>query len=218
MANLDLTPDQLLSTTRAVRKRLDFARPVEPEIINECMELAVQGPSGGNTQIWHFVIVTDKEKRNALADVYRKGMAEVYVGIDEPSPPVPETETAQERNQRRVLELAKYLFEHMQDVPVLVIPCFWGRIDTQPGPVQAGVWGSVLPAVWSFMLAARSRGLGTAWTTLHLRYEQEAAEILGIPYEKVTQTSLIPLAYTLGTDFQPGPRKPLDKIVHWNEW
>jgi nitroreductase len=106
----------------------------------------------------------------------------------------------------------------MHEVPVHVLPCIKGRPDGLPANKQAGIWGSILPAVWSFMLAARARGLGTVWTTLHLAYEKDAAEILGIPYDKITQTSLVPVAYTLGTDFKPGPRKPLEQIVHWNEW
>jgi nitroreductase len=218
MTYLDLTPDQLLSTTRAVRKRLDLTRPVEPEVLRECIELAVQAPSGSNTQMWHFVIVTDPDKKLALAELYRQGMAAAYGGANAASASTSEPETEKERTARRVSESAQYLTEHMHEVPVMVIPCIRGRVDNQPSAKQAGFWGSILPAVWSFMLAARERGLGTVWTTLHLGYEQQAAEILGIPYDKFTQTSLIPVAYTLGTDFKPGPRRPLDDILHWNGW
>jgi nitroreductase len=218
MTYLDLTPDQLLSTTRAVRKRLDLTRPVEPEVLRECIELAVQAPSGSNTQKWHFVIVTDPDKKLALAELYRQGMAAAYGSANAASASTSEPETEKERTARRVSESAQYLTEHMHEVPVMVIPCIHGRVDNQPSARQAGFWGSILPAVWSFMLAARERGLGTVWTTLHLGYEQQAAEILGIPYDKFTQTSLIPVAYTLGTDFKPGPRRPLDDILHWNEW
>jgi nitroreductase len=218
MTYLNLTPDQLLSTTRAVRKRLDLTRPVEPELLRECIELAVQAPSGSNTQTWHFVIVTDPEKKKAIGDLYRQGMSEVYGSVTASSAPSSPPETEQARAQQRITDSARYLFEHIHEVPVLVLPCIRGRVDGKPSAVQAGVWGSILPAVWSFMLAARARGLGTVWTTLHLRYEQKAAEVLGIPYDKITQTSLIPVAYTLGTDFKPGPRKPLDDILHWNEW
>jgi nitroreductase len=219
MTYLDLTPDQLLSTTRSVRKRLDLTRPVEPEVLRECIELAVQAPSGSNTQMWHFVIVTDPDKKLAIADFYRKGWAAAYGrGGEEASSGTSEPETEKERTARRVRDSAQYLADHMHEVPVLVIPCIRGRVDNQPTAVQAGVWGSILPAVWSFMLAARARGLGTVWTTLHLGYEQQVAEILGIPYAKFTQAALIPVAYTLGTDFKPGPRKPLDDILHWNGW
>ncbi len=106
----------------------------------------------------------------------------------------------------------------MHEVPVMVIPCIYGRTDNTSAFQQAGVWGSILPAAWNFMLAARARGLGTTWTTLHLMYEREAAQVLGIPYEKIMQAALIPVAYTLGTDFKPAPRIPLEPIVHWEEW
>lgn len=218
MPLLDLNPDQLLATTRAVRKRLDLTRPVEPELIRECLELAVQSPTGSNSQRWHFVIVTDAEKRKVIGEYYRQGMLAVYgpdaAASSQQAPQDPERARAQER----VLSSAWYLAEHMHEVPVLVIPCIYGRLETLSAPMQAGAWGSILPAVWSFMLAARARGLGTAWTTLHLLHEKEVAEALDIPYEKVTQAALIPLAYTLGTDFKPGPRKPLDEVLHWEAW
>jgi len=211
LTNLDLTPDQLLSTTRAVRKRLDFSRPVEPEILRECIELATQAPTGSNSQQWHFVVVTDAEKRKALADLYRKSWATYSTQGSRPQDP------EQARIMDRVRSSSAYLAEHYHEVPVHVIPCIKGRVEGSTTNV-AGFWGSILPAVWSFMLAARARGLGSVWTTLHLAYEKEAAEVLGIPYDKITQAALIPVAYTLGTDFKPGPRKPLDDILHWNEW
>lgn len=214
---LDLTPDQLLTTTRSVRKRLDFSRPVEPEVIRECLEIAMQAPTGGNSQQWHFVIVTDAEKRKALADIYRRGYAPYRA--NQPVPTKLYAKNPQRaQTQERVANSADYLAEHMHEVPVHFIPCIRGRMDGQPSLAQAGTWGSILPAVWSFMLAARARGLGTAWTTLHLTFEQEAAEVLGIPYAKFTQAALIPVAYTLGADFKPAPREPLDKVLHWNEW
>jgi nitroreductase len=221
MSLLDLTPDALLTTTRSVRKRLDFSRPVEPELIKECLELAVQAPTGGNRQGWHFVVVTDAQQRKALGEIYSKGF-KIYreQGATE------SLRRASSRLTREQLETLKkiqsssdYLAEHMHEVPVLVIPCLWGRVDTLPAVEQAGTWGSILPAVWSFMLAARARGLGTCWTTIHLYYEQEAAQVLGIPFDKVTQAALIPVAHTLGgTDFKPAPRVPLDSILHWNKW
>jgi nitroreductase len=113
---------------------------------------------------------------------------------------------------------AQYLADHMHEAPVLVIPCIRGRTDGLPAASQAGVWGSIIPATWSFMLAARARGLGTAWTTLHLGGEREAAEVLGIPYDEVMQVAMIPVAYTRGTDFHPGPRRPLEEMVHWESW
>jgi nitroreductase len=118
----------------------------------------------------------------------------------------------------RVLDSAQYLIDHLHEVPVHVIPCIHGRTDHQPIAVQAGFWGSIMPVTWSFMLAARSRGLGTSLTSFHLLFEREAAEVLGIPYEEVMQTALIPVAYTLGTDFKPALRKPLESVLHWDHW
>jgi len=218
MPLLNLTPDELLSTTRAVRKRLDLTRPVEPELIRECVELAVQAPTGSNTQRWHFIVVTDAEKRKALGEFYRLGMMAAYGPGSENSKQAPPQDPQLAQTMERVRNSSWYLAEHMGEVPVLVVPCIRGRLDGAASPVQAGVWGSILPAVWNFMLAARARGLGTAWTTLHLLHEKEAAEVLGIPYEKVTQAALIPVAHSIGTDFKPGPRKPLDEVLHWDQW
>ena len=202
---LDLTPDQLLSTTRTVRKRLDLSRPVERQLLQECFDLALQAPTGGNQQGWHFVVVTDAHQKKALADLYRKSKNET-----EP----PEAPPGQEA----VMESANYLAEHLQEVPVLVIPCIEGRYENAPLLWQAIAWGSILPATWSFMLAARARGLGTAWTSLHLAHERDAAAVLGISYEQVTQVALIPVAHTIGTDFRPGPRSPQAEHIHWDRW
>jgi nitroreductase len=120
--------------------------------------------------------------------------------------------------QQRIFESAKYLADNMHRAPVLLIPCFTGRAESGGAIGQASQYGSVLPAAWSFMLAARARGLGTAWTTLHLMFEQEAAKVLGIPYDQVTQTALIPVAYTKGTEFKAGSRKPLEPVLHVNGW
>jgi len=118
----------------------------------------------------------------------------------------------------RILEASTHLADHIHEVPVFVIPCVQGRLEGQPNALVASVFGSIIPAAWSFMLAARSRGLGTVWTTFHLIHEREVAEILEIPYDEVTQVALIPVAYTVGTDFKPGRRKPLDSMVHWESW
>lgn len=221
MPILDLTPDQLLSTTRSVRKRLDFARPVELDVIRECLELALQAPNGGNRQGWHFVVVTDPAKRQALGDIYRRGWA-AYLSLPMNQPETMEKLRAIDPDradtQMRVADSANYLAEQIHEAPVLLVPCVRGRVDGQPSVAQAGFWGSILPAVWSFMLAARTRGLGTSWTTVHLFFEQEAAAVLGIPYDKVTQAALIPVAYTKGTDFLPAPREPLASVLHINTW
>jgi nitroreductase len=219
MPLLDLSPDELLATTRAVRKRLDLTRPVEPEVIRQCLELAVQAPTGANRQGWHFVIVTEPEQRQALTALYRKGWA-LYRERMRAGHRIPGPDLTPERmaTLRKVLASAVYLDEHMHEVPVLVVPCIQGRAEGLPSAEQAEFWGSILPAIWSFMLAARARGLGTSLTTVHLYYEPEAAEMLGIPYEQVTQAALIPMAYTLGTDFKPAPRIPLESVLHWDRW
>src|SRR5579875_2772002 len=189
MALLDLTPDQVLATTRSVRKRLDFSRPVEPEVIRECLELALQAPTGGNRQGWQFVVVTDPDKRLAIGDVYRKGWATyLSLPINQPEAFARLQAQSPERAQTllRVRESSDYLAEHIHEAPVLLIPCIRGRPEGLSAADQAGFWGSILPAAWSFMLAARARGLGSAWTSVHLIYERESADVLGIPYEKFT--------------------------------
>jgi nitroreductase len=211
---LDLTLDELLTTTRAVRKRLDLSRPVERSVIEECLQIAQQAPSASNRQHWHFIVVTDPAKRKALADLYRKARETGRTSRPAMSFPSQEREVV----YQRVSSSAMYLEEHLHEVPVHVIPCIEGRIEQASISGQAALWGTILPAAWSFMLAARARGLGTVWTTDDLNYEREAAEVLGIPYEQVSQTALIPVAYTLGTDFKLAPRDPLSSMVHWNGW
>jgi len=218
MSLLNLTSDELLTTTRSVRKRLDFSRPVEPEVIRECLEIALQAPTGSNAQHWHFIVVTDPEKRKALGDIYMRAWTIYRQNADAAIAKRYANNPQRIQTQKRIVDSSTYLAEHMGNVPVHLIPCITGRLEGSPTVGQAGAWGSILPATWSFMLAARARGLGSAWTTLHLMFEQEAAEVLGIPYEKITQAALIPVAYTQGTDFKPAPREPLDTVLHWNEW
>jgi nitroreductase len=218
MPTLDLSIDTLLTTTRSVRKRLDLSRPVEPEVIRECLEIALQAPTASNSQEWQFVVVTDPQQRQALATLYRKG-AERYRELMAPVYQQRMAAGGEEAgNAVKLMKSAQFLIDHMHEVPVHVIPCIQGRTDQMPIIVQAGRWGTIMPAAWSFMLAARSRGLGTSLTSFHLFFEQEAAQVLGIPYEDVMQAALIPVAYTLGTDFKPAPRKPLDTVLHWDRW
>jgi nitroreductase len=217
-----MTPDQLLTTTRAVRKRLDLDRAVPLELVRECLEIAVQAPSGSNAQGWHFVVVTDAAKRRGLGELYRRAF-DAYRNMPQSAHALgANADGERKRQMERVVASAEYLAENLARVPVHVLPCIEGRVDQLAPPIanpaQAGLFGSILPATWSFMLAARARGLGTSWTTLHLLHEREAAELLGIPYEKVTQAALVPLAYTKGTDFKPGGRKPLDQVLHVDHW
>jgi nitroreductase len=215
MTLLPLSPDELLSTTRAVRKRLDFDRAVPRELVTECIDLAFQAPTGSNRQGWHFMIVEDAAKKQAIADLYGKAF-DPYIRSEKPT--YADGDTRGER-QGAVANSATYLRDNFHRSPYLVIPCMEGRpaADT-PFPMQAGMWGSLLPAFWNFMLAARARGLGTAWTTLHLVFEREAADILGIPFNEVAQGGLTPLAFTLGTDFKPAPRLDSSLVTHWDTW
>lgn len=217
VSRLHLSADELLSTTRAVRKRLDLSRPVEREVITECIDLALQAPTGSNMQNWHWVVVTDPERRAALAEIYGRAF-DPYIELMSSLKPWAGGDPRAERADA-VSGSARHLREHLHEVPVLVVPCAWGRLAPDaPVADQAGFWGSVCPAVWSFMLALRERGLGSAWTTLHLHGEAEAAEVLGIPHERVTQVGLLPVAYTLGTDFRRASRLPAAEVTHWDQW
>jgi nitroreductase len=211
---LDLsTVDHLLSSTRAVRKRLDLERPVPPQLIEECLRLAIQAPTGGNTQGWRWMVVTDDAKRSALADIYRKAFFP-YLELRAAEA----AEADPNVQMERVRDSSVYLAEHFHEVPVHVIPCVHGRDLAGMGNVgAAGIYGSIFPAVWSLQLALRSRGLGSALTTLHLFHEAEAAELLGIP-EDYVQVALLPVAYFTGTDFKPAARRPVEEITYWNAW
>ena len=203
---LPLDPDQLLTTTRAVRRRLDLDRPVPLQVVREALQVALQAPSGGNRQTWHWIVLTDDAPKKAVAELYARSYDQ-YIGAAAAADPA----------RARILSSSNHLRDVLHRVPVLVI----GAITVDGGELaavnQAGLWGSLLPAAWSLSLALRARGLGTTWTTLHLQYEREAAEVLGIPPD-VRQGVLLPVAYTVGTDFRPGPRLDLDQVVHVNHW
>jgi len=210
---LDLSADELLTTTRAVRKRLDLNRPVDRSVIEECLRIAQQAPSASNRQHWHFVVVTDPAKKGALAAVYAKGRATMLANR------LAAATTDAERADVEARAAAPDEFSpKLAQAPALVIPCIEGQRDAQPYASQAALWGTIAPAAWSFMLAARARGLGTVWTTIHLYHEREAAEILGVPYDEVMQAALTPVAYTIGTEFKPAKREPLGKMTHWEGW
>ena len=208
---------------RQMRKRLDLSRAVEPEIIEECLELAIQAPTGGNSQGWYFIVVSDAAKRARIGELYResfyiyaqsdreqgatRGEAEVFGTLGE----------QYEQQRMRVVKSAVHLANHMGEVPLMIIPCIHGRAEKLEQMVQAGLYGSILPATWSLMLALRARGLGAAWTTLHLRYEKEIAALLGIP-DDVTQAALLPVAYFTGEDFRPAKRTPARELTSWDGW
>ena len=207
--------DKLLTTTRSVRKRLDLTREVEPQVIQDCIDIAMQAPTGTNAQNWAFVVITDPAKKKFIADAYRNG-GEMMAGSGYPPPLEPGD--PREHVMPKVMESAGYLGEILEQVPVFVIACVRGRVESVPMVIaQASTYGSILPAAWSFMLALRSRGLGTAWTTIHLFQEQAISELLGIP-EDWTQTVLFPVAYYTGDDFKPAHRLPSDTMTHWDSW
>jgi nitroreductase len=200
-----VTVDKLLTTTRTVRKRLDLSRPVEPAIIQECLEIAIQAPTGGNIPRYHFVVVTYTAKRAELGAIYKRSYLEVYS---------PDRQEQTRQTDPGLIDSANYLAEHMHEAPVLIIPC------VEAPPVQGmgpGAYASILPAVWSLMLALRARGLGSAWTTLHLRYEKESAALLGIP-DHIAQAVLLPVAYYTGDDFKPARRVPARERTYWEGW
>lgn len=208
--------DALLTTTRAVRKRLDFDRPVPREVINECLEIAVQAPTASNSQTWRWMVIDDPGKRRAIADIYRSTISDRQK-VTEPwdDTKAEDRITAQ---TRRVLDSAGYLRENLERVPVLVIPCVEGRPAPDAAPASlSAIYGSIMPAVWSFQLALRSRGLGSVFTSVLAFREREVAELLGIP-ENILQVAMIPVGYTKGTDFKRAERPPVSGITHWNKW
>ena len=200
--------DHLLSTTRAVRRRLDLHRPVEKSVILDCLRLAVQAPTASNSQTWRWVVVTDPDKRAGLAGIYAAAGGEYLKK---------RAARAMDAQSKRLYESAAYLAEILGRVPVHVIPCIEGRVDNPSNAEAAARYGSIIQATWSFMLALRSRGVGSAWTTLHLYRENEAAALLGIP-DDITQVALIPVAYTTGGDFKPAARPPVEGITYWDTW
>lgn len=218
MEKLNLTADEVLTTTRAVRKRLDFDRPLEMPVIKQCLEIALQAPSGSNAQAWHFMVVTDRDKIASIADYYRQAFA-VYEASDFQPTQHHQDNPDLAKTQQQVLSSAQFLAANLHRVPALLIPVSQMRPDF-PGvtlSAVAGIMGSIAPAVWSFMLAARERGIGTCWTTLHLEHEKEIGALLGIP-EDHAQIAMVPLAYTRGTNFSPARRKDLDSIFHHDSW
>jgi nitroreductase/ketosteroid isomerase-like protein len=218
-------PDLILQTTPSVRKRLDLQRPVPRKVLEECLDLAVHAPNGSNLQPYRFLFVEDADRRAALADIYRNAMADF---VNRPRTDAPEdTVDRSDEASKRVTESVMHLAAHLHEVPVLCVPIVAGRTDGFGAGAhaertntfwQASRWGSVIPTLWSFMLALRSRGLGSAWTTLTLLREREVADLLGIPYDQWMQVGLFPVAYTIGTDFRITPRRPGAEVIRWNAY
>lgn len=208
--------DRLLTTTRTVRKRLDFDREVEPEVLEKCIEIAMQAPTGSNQQHWHFMVVTDPEKKKVVGDCYKRGYYP-YREMRDEDPPAYAPDDPRAQRAPLIRASATHLAENMHLAPALVIACCDGRVENEGVTAQASLYGSILPAAWSLMLALRARGLGAAWTTLHLPNEKEVADLLGIP-DNVTQAALLPVAYYTGEGFRPARRLPARQMIYWNEW
>jgi nitroreductase len=208
--------DHVLLTTRAVRKRLDLHRPVEPEVLRECFELAQQAPTQSDTQGFHFIVVTDKGQREAVGELFRRGHA-IYKTLPQGVYALKHSDMKEEATRLRIIQSLEHLVDHLHEVPVHVIPCVVGSIEGMTPASVSILMGSVIPAAWSFMLAARSRGLGTCWTNLHMLLAEEAGKVLGLP-AGVMQVALIPTAYTIGQDFRPASRRPLNEILHQDRW
>jgi nitroreductase len=212
----NLSPDELLTTTRTVRRRLDLHRPVPLDLVKECIEVALQAPSGSNAERWAWVVVTDPDKRAAIGELYRRAW-DAYLDSPWSAARLFTDDPVRSAVQRRVSASSAVLAERMGRVPIMVIPCIQVVGGDFAQGTQAGLWASLLPAAWSYILAARARGLGTAWTSLHLNYEAEVATLLGIPGD-MRQGALIPTAYYTGERFSRAPRRPLDEVLHVDAW
>lgn len=211
---LNLSVDEVLTTTRAVRKRLDVSKPVPRAILEECLELALQAPNGSNRNEWRWIIVDDPAMVAKLAEEYKAAMGVLSSG-EQPSRLYLSGETPRED---KLLDSALSLPEKLDKMPAILIPLMPGRPAGNDIVEQASMWGSIIPAVWSFLLALRSRGLGSVWTTVASRREREIAELLGIPYDEYTQVGMFPIAYTVGTDFKRAWRKPVSEVLSYNSF
>jgi nitroreductase len=213
---LELTPDELLTTTRTVRRRLDLARLVPRGVIEDCLAVALQAPNGSNANSWRWIAVDDRATIRELARIYNAGLDDFIASFGARGYDLGDGVPGFER----ISASTQHLRDHFHELPAVLVPLIAGRTDGRGSHVfyQASLWGSVVQAVWSFMLALRARGLGSAWTTGHLWREREAAELLGIPHERFMQVGLFPVAYTLGTKFQPAWRKPVSEVLRWNRF
>ncbi|MEV6275009.1 nitroreductase family protein [Nocardia sp. NPDC051832] len=196
----------LLTTTRAFRRRLDLTRPVDRQDLLDCLDIAVHAPSGTNRQPWRFLVLEDPAIKHEVAEFYRKGFA-AYLSARTPRP-----------DQLRDLASGRYLADHLHEVPALVLVCSPGR--PAASAVQlASFYGSVYPMVWNLLLALHSRGLGSTLTTAHLAHEREVAELLGIPFDDISQVALLPVAHLKpGTGSPSGPRTPAAELTRWDRW
>lgn len=214
MNELELSFEQVLTTTRAVRKRLDVSRKVPRALLEECLELAFQAPNGSNKNMWRWIIVDDPQMVARLGEEYRTAMG--ILGSGQQTSQF--SNTSGVHQEERLLESAYALADKIGQMPALLIPLMPGRAEGKSVVEQAAMWGSIVQAVWSFMLALRSRGLGSCWATVTSRREREVAAILGIPFEEYTQVGMFPIAYTIGTDFRRAWRKGVAEVLTYNRF
>ena len=224
LSRIDLSSvDHVLTTTRAVRRRLDLARPVEHRVIERCIEIALQAPTALHGETWQFVVVTEPRQREAVAAIYRKAGEGLRSGALSHDPYLSQLraltpEDSRFATQQRMFRSGGYLVQHIHEVPILILACIEGRVETAGAGAQASLYGSIFPAVWSLMLALRARGLGSVMTTQHIQHlEREMAEVLGLP-DGLTQAALLAVAYFTGEDFKPAQRAPAREHTHWNRW
>ena len=197
--------DHALRTTRSVRRRIDFERPIEPEVIEECIDIAVQAPTGRDAEAWRFLVVTGAERKAEIAALYRRAF-ERYAGA-----------SAKERGGDAPKPAVRALADRLHEMPALVIVCSEGAPLGPQAALQVAFYGSVLPAAWSFMVALRARGIGATWTSLHLLHEREAAAVLGIP-DGVTQTVMLPIGYMRDATLRPAARRGAREVTFWDRW
>ncbi len=195
--------DAALSTTRAVRFRLDLERPVDQQIILDCIDIAEQAPSGGNQGSRRWLVVRDPELKARLAELYMSSAGRWMVEARDKL-------VGTGHHNEKVMASAAHLAEHLAEVPVIVIPTIIGRHDDSGRP---GLFDSVIQSAWSFSVALRARGLGSAWTTAILNADDEIADLLGIPPE-MTQIAMLPVAWTKGTEFSTAPRYPARDVTY----
>lgn len=215
---LELSADEVLSTTRSVRRRLNVEKEVGEAVLRDCMALALQAPTGSLRQDWHFVISNDRDQCREVGLIYQQVWTSLVTDDYLNSSASFQGGVKDQQSWLNMMGSARHLAEVFPEVPAIFVPCITGRLDGADAGTQALKWGSVIQAAWSFMLAARNRGLGTCWTTVHLQRESDVAEVLGIPFSEIQQVALSPVAYTVGTDFKPGRRKPDSAFVHFNGW
>ena len=215
---LELSADEVLATTRSVRRRLDLEKEVGEDVLRDCLALALQAPTGSLRQDWHFVVSNDRDQCREVGLIYQQVWTAMVTDEYLDASAGKQGSAGDQGSWLNMMGSARHLAETFPDVPAIFVPCISGRLDGVDAMTQAVKWGSVIQAAWSFMLAARNRGQGTCWTTVHLQREEDVAEVLGIPYSEVQQVALSPVAYTVGTEFKAGRRKPEESFVHFNGW